>query len=470
MLKRIATLLGLVYLSATVALAQEVPAEERGQARELFARLIAFNTAKGQGQVPAMAAYLADRLRAAGFDDADLHILPFEDTASLVVRYPGDGSGGRPVLLLAHMDVVPARPADWQREPFVLEEEGGYFFGRGTQDMKADIAALVATFIRMKREGITPGRDLVLVFTGDEETEQATVRDLLANHPDLMAAEFAINGDGWSGVLDDHSGQPRLYYLQGAEKAYASFELTARNPGGHSSEPRLDNAIYDLARALLAVQALRFPVMANDWTRASLAASGEAVDGELGLALRRFAADPADGEAGERLAAEPAYVGRTRTTCVATLLRGGHAENALPQSATATINCRVFPGMTIREVGERLQAAVGETVAVRLISPEFDSVASPLRPDVLAAVSRAVHALYPEVEVVPDQPSFATDGSFLRAAGIPTYGASGLFIRPGESFAHGLDERIPVTSFYNSLVYWYTLLTTLAGQGDAPAA
>jgi acetylornithine deacetylase/succinyl-diaminopimelate desuccinylase-like protein len=467
-LKKSPVLLGLV-LAATVAFALDNPSQEREQARELFARLIAFNTARGQGQVPAMARYIAEQLRRAGFVDADLHILPFEDTASLVARYPGDGSGGRPVLLLAHMDVVPANPTDWERQPFELVEEDGYFFGRGTQDMKADIAALVSAFIRMKREGFVPDRDLVLVFTGDEETEQATVRDLLANHPELMAAEFALNGDGWSGVLDDHTGQPRLYYLQGAEKAYASFELTTRNPGGHSSEPRVDNAIYDLAKALLSVQNFHFPVMANDWTRGSLAASGKTTDGELGAAMRRFAANPEDTGAAARLEREPAYVGRTRTTCIATLIQGGHAENALPQSATATVNCRVFPGMTIREVGELLQAAVGDKVEVRLTSPEFDSVASPLRPDVVAAVSAAVHALYPDVEVVPDQPSFATDGSFLRAAGIPTYGASGLFIRPGESFAHGLDERIPVASFYNTVVYWYTLLTTLGSQGAAPA-
>lgn len=464
-MRPVAALVGLLYLAAISGAAAAQRDQQQQQARELFVRLIAFDTAAGQGQVPAMAGYLADRLRQAGFDDADLHILPFADTASLVVRYPGDGSGGRPILFLGHLDVVPANPADWQRDPFVLVEEDGYFFGRGTQDMKADITALVVTFIRLKREGFVPDRDLVLVFTGDEETEQATVRDLLSRHRHLLEADFAINGDGWSGVLDDATGQPRLYYLQGAEKAYATFELTARNPGGHSSEPRRDNAIYELAGALQALARYRFPVMSNDWTLASLAASGLVAEGDLGSALRRFAADPGDEEAADRLALEPAYVGRTRTTCVATMLSAGHAENALPQAATATVNCRVFPGMTIAQVGDLLQGAVGASVDVALISPEFDSVASPLRADVIAAVSAAVHAVYPDVPVVPDQPSFATDGSFLRAAGIPTYGASGLFVRPGESFAHGLDERIPVSSFYNGLVYWHTLLMTLAGRG-----
>jgi len=225
-------------------------AAERAEAREIYRRLIGFRTEAGQGQVPVMAAYLAGLFREAGFPEADLHVLPLGETASLVVRYRGDGSRGRPILFLAHMDVVPARREDWVRDPYTLVEEGGYFYGRGTLDIKADVTAITATFLRLKRQGFVPGRDLIIAFSGDEETEQATTRALVTEHRALIDAEFALNGDGGDGVLDEQTGQALLYYLQGAEKSYASYTIEARNPGGHSSEPRLDNAIYDLADAL----------------------------------------------------------------------------------------------------------------------------------------------------------------------------------------------------------------------------
>ena len=447
------------------ATAEPTPtAAERAEAREIYRRLVAFRTEAGQGQVPVMAAYLAGLFGEAGFPEADIHVLPLGETASLVVRYRGDGSRGRPILFLAHMDVVPARREDWARDPYTLVEEGGYFYGRGTLDIKADITAITTTFLRLKREGFVPGRDLIIAFTGDEETEQATTRALLTEHRALIDAEFALNGDGGDGVLDEQTGQALLYYLQGAEKSYASYTIEARNPGGHSSEPRLDNAIYDLADALKALQAHRFPVRWNDWTLGSLAASGAATPGELGEAMRRFAADPRDEEAADRLFREPAYVGRTRTTCVATLLAGGHAENALPQSATATVNCRIFPGVTADAVRAGLQQAVGDKVTVSQLGPALDAVASPLREDVRAAVEAAVHASYPGTPIVPDQVSYTTDGSILRAAGIPTYGVCGTFIKDSDDFSHGLDERLPVESFYNTLTHWYVLATALSSR------
>jgi acetylornithine deacetylase/succinyl-diaminopimelate desuccinylase-like protein len=363
--------------------------------------------------------------------------------------------------------VVPADPADWARDPFTLVEENGYLFGRGTQDMKADIANLVTSFMQLRAEGFVPGRDLVLVFTGDEETEQATARDLVENHRDLVDAEFALNADGWSGILDDETGAARIFYLQGAEKAYATFEISAHNPGGHSSEPRVDNAIYELAQGLTALRQYQFPVMANEWTRASLAASGAASEGELGDALRRFAANPDDAGSAEVLAGEPSFVGRTRTTCVATMLKAGHAENELPQTASATVNCRVFPGTSTASVRDVLQSVVGEGLEVNPAGPPFESVASPMRADVFAAVQQAVHSVYPGVKLVPDQASYYTDSSFFRLAGIPAYGASGLFIRPRDSFYHGLNERVPVASFDRGFTYWYQLMKAVAAPAPA---
>ena len=260
-----------LWCSAVVALAvlprlsaAAVPSDpNEAKAREIFERVIAFKTSEGFGQVPALARYLADELRAAGIPDADMNIVPLGETASLVVRYRGDGSGGKPIDVMAHMDVVTARPEDWERDPFTLIEENGYFYGRGTLDVKNGVTSLVATFLRLKKEHFKPTRDLIIVFTGDEETTQETTQDLVKNHRDLVDAEFGLNSDGGGGSLDEKTGAPRQYNLQTAEKAYADFELTTHNPGGHSSLPRADNAIYDLADVLKRVQAYAFPVMSN---------------------------------------------------------------------------------------------------------------------------------------------------------------------------------------------------------------
>ena len=453
---------GLVALSMTAAAAS--PEAAREQARELLGALIGYPTQIGNGQVPKLAAYLAGRFRAAGFPAADVHVLPLGETASLVVRYRGDGSGGRPIALLAHMDVVTAKREDWQRDPYTLIEEHGYFFGRGTADVKGEVALLAATFLRLKAEGFVPTRDLIMALSGDEETSQATTRDVVTRHRELIDAEFALNGDGGGGVLSEQSGEPLLFYVQGAEKTYASFELTTRNPGGHSSEPRPQNAIYELAAALEALQRFRFPVMWNDWTIGDFKAAGTVTPGPLGAAMARFGADPHDATAADQLATSPQHVGKTRTTCVATMLKGGHAENALPQSATATVNCRIFPGTTVVEVGRTLQQVVGSKVEIRKIGDYPMSDASPLNGEVLTAVEQTVAVTHPGTRVVPTMAAYATDGAVYRAAGIPTYGVGSLFIKDSDSFQHGLDERIPVASFYAGLVYWELLLKNLAGR------
>jgi acetylornithine deacetylase/succinyl-diaminopimelate desuccinylase-like protein len=426
------------------------------RARAIYAKLIGFETSVGKGQVPAMAAYLADEFRDAGFAESDIHVLPLGETASLVVRYPGNGTGGKPVLFMAHMDVVTAKREDWQRDPFKLIEENGFFYGRGTYDVKDGVASLATTFLRLKDENFAAQRDLVIVFSGDEETEMATIQDLVNHHRDLIDAEYALNSDGGGGTLGD-DGRPLYYSLQTAEKTYASFELTVRNPGGHSSLPRADNAIYALADAIKAVQAHRFPTQWNDTTLAYFAAAGKMTPGALGDAMRAFAANPKDEAAIEVLAATPGEVGRTRTTCVPTLLRGGHAENALPQSATVTVNCRIFPGVAVEVVKQALRDAVGKDVEIATLGAPTASDASPLREDVLAAVDAAVHAIHPGVPIVPSQESGASDGLYLRAAGIPTYGVGGMFIKDSDAFAHGLDERVPVGGFYAGLQHWLLL-------------
>lgn len=436
--------------------------------REIFEKVIAMPTSLGNNQVPVMAEYLAGEFRAGGFPAEDVTVVPFdapaEKTAVLVVRYRGDGTGGKPILLLAHMDVVTAKPSDWKRDPFKLVEENGFFYGRGTYDVKQGITQLATVFLRLKAEKFVPKRDLIIYFSGDEETSQETTVAIVRNHRALIDAEYALNADGGGGTLDDDTGKPLFFGLQTAEKTYADFTLTTRNPGGHSSAPRADNAIYELATALVKLRQFSFPVMWNDTTLASFRASGKTTPGELGAAMTKFADTPGDAAAAAVLAAHPSYVGQTRTTCVTTLLEGGHAPNALPQSATATVNCRIFPGVKVEDVRLALAGVVGENVEVKAVDTPMSSDASPLRKDVVNAVTRIVQKFYPGVPVVPQQASGATDGLVFRAAGIPTYGVDPTFIRDKDSFAHGLDERLPVKSFYDGLQMWYALIKDLSGR------
>lgn len=464
--RRLAQLLCLLFvtLASVEAHAQGPGAAERAQAREIYSRIIAMDTSVEGKRTPEMAAYLAGRFRAAGFPAADVHVIPQGETAALVVRYRGDGSRGRPILLMAHMDVVTARRSDWQRDPFTLVEESGYFFGRGASDNKAGVAILTSLFLTLRGENFRPTRDLIIAFTGDEETVGLSATSLVRDHRALIDAEFALNTDAGGGGLDEATGAPVGYFLQTAEKTFASFSLTARNPGGHSSQPRKDNAIYDVVDALSRVRAYQFPVMWNDTTRASMRATGPSVGGAIGAAMVRFAARPGDRRAAATLSASPYHVGQLRTTCIPTLLAAGHADNALPQSAVATVNCRIFPGVAISTVQTKLQDLAGARIEVKpLESTYIASDASPLRPDVLAAATAAVHANHPGVTVTPSMSAGATDGVFYRAAGIPTYGVGEIFIKDSDELAHGLDERVPVASFYNGLTHWRVLLTTLAG-------
>jgi carboxypeptidase PM20D1 len=443
----------------------------QAKALEIYRTVIGFRTAAGHGQVSAMAEYLAEEFRRGGFPAEEVHVIPFtlddgEETAGLVVRYRGDGSSGAPpVLLMAHMDVVDALPEDWERDPFTLIEEDGFFFGRGTMDDKFGVVMLTATFLRLKAEGFVPTRDLVIAFTGDEETGMVTTRALVNDHRHLTDAEFALNADAGGGTLDEE-GRPVVYFVQTAEKTYATFELTVRNPGGHSSTPRVDNAIYELAGALGKLEAHRFPVRANEATRTFFREMSTLTPGEVGQAMARFAEDPEDAWASDILWLQPEYVGITRTTCVATMLRGGHAENALPQTATATVNCRIFPGIEVEEVQETLRRVTDTPgLEIQTLGDPRASPASPLRDDVMEAVMAGVEVIRPGTPVIPYQAPYATDGLEVRSAGIPTYGTMGLFMKDDDIFAHGLNERVPVRAFFDGLEYWKAVLTRVSGRG-----
>ncbi|MBL8538129.1 MAG: M20/M25/M40 family metallo-hydrolase [Hyphomonadaceae bacterium] len=452
-----------LLLLATNSAAQMPSETERALAHALLRDTVAMDTSTGR-QTIVLAQTLAQRFLAAGFAEDDVRLLSVGDTAGLLVRYRGDGSGGRPILFLAHMDVVPALRSDWERDPFALVEENGFFFGRGALDNKAGLAQLAATFLTLRAEGFTPTRDLILWFSGDEETSGASTQALLSQHRALLGdAEFALNSDAGGGGVGAQ-GRATAYVLQTAEKTYATFTLTVRNPGGHSSVPRADNAIYELSDALARLRGFQFPVMWNDTTILAFRNAASAAVGPEAQALRRFAERPGDRAAARTLSLNPSYATLLRTTCVATMLSGGHAENALPQSASATVNCRIFPGVAVSDVQSELQAIAGPGVSIALTAPSNASDASPLRPDVMQAVTRAVHAAHPGLMITPAMSAGATDGVFFRAAGIPTYGVGAIYMRDEDDFAHGLNERVPVESYYQGLAHWRALVSELAGR------
>src|SRR5512139_2855756 len=391
-------------LAALTTTAQAQQGSDQAQARQMFEKVVTFRTSPGQGQVPPMVSYLEGLLREGGIPAGNIAKLPKGETVGMLVRIPGTDESSKPILFSAHMDVVDARPEDWKRDPYKLIEENGYFFGRGTIDNKAGVVAMMSTILSFQREGKKPRRTLVFAFIGDEETgldePDGTTRQVAA-HPWVKDAEYAINTDAGRGILAP-DGTPMIYLVQGAEKTFATFELTATNPGGHSSRPRADNAIYELAKAVTRVGDYRFPVMSNDLTRAYLGAVGQTIPGSGGEALKRFAANPDDSEAAEMIGSVPEFAGTTRTTCVTTMLNAGHAENALAQKATATVNCRIFPGVAIDEVREQLVKVVADPkIAVNVMGAPFASPVSDLRPDIERVITQSIHNRYPTVGVSP---------------------------------------------------------------------
>ena len=469
---RSAALTAVLMTTAAVTLNAQTmsPAEDMQRARSILAELVETNTTdseRGDNTVAARA--LKRRLLDAGFAEQDVQVLIPDDAptkGNLVARYRGRDSTLKPILLLAHIDVVEALPEDWSVDlnPFEFIERGGYFYGRGVTDDKDEAAIYMANLIRMRREGFVPDRDIVVALTADEEGGPRNgVQFLLAEHRDLIDAAFALN-EGGGGMERD--GRKISRNVQAGEKKFLSFYFTATNPGGHSSRPVEKNAIYDLSRALLAVQDYGFPVRLNEVTEAFFTGSAGLVDGEMGEAMRRIVADPGDGSAAATLSEDPGYNARLRTTCVATLLEGGHAQNALPQTARANVNCRLLPDDDPGDVQARLEALASPfDVEVTARGSATPSPPSPLTPEVLGPITRITEEMWPGVPVLPVMSTGATDGLYLRREGIPVYGVSGLFGDMDDRRAHGQDERVLIEHFYEGQEFLYRLVKALAGDG-----
>ncbi|HZK99269.1 MAG TPA: M20/M25/M40 family metallo-hydrolase [Caulobacteraceae bacterium] len=432
------------------------------QALDLAEKAIALRSVRGPGNMtPEVAALYKAALVAGGFADADVTITPVDDTAYLIARWPGGDPHLKPLVISGHMDVVEARPADWKRDPFTPVVENGYLFGRGSTDMKLDGTLAIASLIELKREGYQPRRDIIIEFSGDEETTMKTSAIIAEK---LSNADLVLNIDGGGGVLNEATGAPEYFTWQGAEKTYADFQLTVTNPGGHSSEPRQVNAIDELAAALLRIHDYRFKPELNELTRASFVEAARHEDPATAGAMRAFAADPADPRAIAVLAANPATVGKIGTTCVVTMIDGGHALNALPQRASANINCRIFPGHPPARIMAELARVVADP-AITFQDVTVGSVAtdaSPMRPDFVAAVTRALAGPYPGVPIFPAMSSGASDSMWFRHVGAPSYGASPVFIKQSENFSHGLNERTPIATIAPAIDYYLSLVADLS--------
>lgn len=438
------------------------------EARAILKELVEINTTDSSGSTTKAAEAMAARLKAAGFADADVQVLgPNPRKGNLVARLRGR-SPGKPIVLLAHLDVVEALKADWSPDldPFVFTERDGYFYGRGTSDDKNHAAIWIANLIRYKREGFVPARDIVVALTADEEGGDSNgVKWLLENHRGLIDADYVLN-EGGGGELKD--GKAVAHGVQAAEKKYYSVALEVRNPGGHSSLPRKDNAIYQLAAALTKLAAFEFPVELNEITRTFFARMASLETAQVAADMKAVAQSAPDAAAAARLAAgSPMYNSMMRSTCVATQLTGGHAENALPQQARAVVNCRLLPGADPRAVEQTLKQVVAdEGIVFTTLWEPVASPASPLRPDLMAAVERHTTEMWPGAIVLPFMSTGATDGLYLRNAGIPTYGVEGMFTEANDVRAHGKDERVGIKAFYDAREFLYRLVKTLGSQGS----
>ena len=452
----------LAFAVAGMAPAQNLSPQQQ-LARDIYKELIEINTVTDTGDTLKAAEAMAQRLRAAGFSADDARVLsPAPRKGNLVARLRGTGAR-KPILLMAHIDVVEARREDWTYDPFKLTEEGGYFYARGSIDDKFMAAAFVANLIRYKQENFVPDRDIIVLLETDEEIGDGRgygITWLLKNHRDLIDAEYALN-EGAGVALKD--GKPLRVGIQTSEKFSVSYRLQVKNPGGHSSVPSKDNAIYRLAEGLSRVSKLDFPVKLNETTRAFFERAAKLESGQLAADMAAVALAQPDPAALARLSERPGYNAQLRTTCVATMLSGGHAGNALPQTAEATVNCRVLPGEAADEVKNTLirvladpQIAVIATGSARLSPP------SPLNPEITGAIERLISEFFPGAPLIPVMSTGATDGLFLRNAGIPVYGHSGLAVDISENRAHGKDERVLVKSFYQGNEYLYRLVKSLA--------
>lgn len=432
---------------------------EQALARSIFKELIEINTTHTRGNTTPAAKAMAKRLLGAGFAQKDVVVTgPKETNQNLIVRLHGTGKA-KPVLFLAHLDVVEALRKDWSFDPFKLTEQDGYFYGRGTMDIKDGAAILVADFIRLKKEGYVPDRDIILALTAGEEAsaDYNGVYWLLENHRDLIDAAFCINMD--AGDPQMKNGKRISRTVQASEKAVLTFSLEVKNPGGHSSLPSKDNAIYHLADGLARLEVFDFPSQLNEVTKSYFAKMAINESGQPALDMKAVSENPLDTAAISRLSTSPYYNAMMRTTCVATMLEGGHALNALPQTAKAIVNCRVLPGTTQDEVEQTLIRVLNDKqIAVTALYPLLDNPASPLKPEIMQKIEALTANIWPGVTVLPVMEVGATDGIYLRGKGIPTYGVSGVFIDVDDVRAHGKDERIGVKDFYDGCEYEYRLI------------
>lgn len=451
-------------LAGTVVTAQSQTNTDRAAERDLLKRIVEIPTVQGRTEAfRALTALLTFEFSKIGI--TNVVVKDHDGTQTLIARWPAVTPGGRkPLLLMAHMDVVEAKPSEWQNPPFELREKDGYYLGRGTADDKGSLAGVVLALQGLKRAGFRPTRDIVVLFTGDEETFGNGARRAANEWRELIDAEYALNFDSGGGsVFAD--GRVEGFDIQVAEKTYADFRLVATNRGGHSSAPRPDNAIYALAGALKALEAHRFQPMLSDATRGYYNYVAEHDGGRYGELVKRFLADPNDRESADKLEAnDPGY---TRTRCVATMLTAGHAPNAMAQRAEATVNCRIFPGVSVDHIRQELQALAGPDVDVTVIeeSRTPETAATPLREDIVEAYRSAVGGRFKGTTIIPRQSAGATDGAFLRAVGIPVYGLNASWTIVGQpSGSHGLDERMLIEAYHGQIPIIQGMLRRLAGS------
>jgi acetylornithine deacetylase/succinyl-diaminopimelate desuccinylase-like protein len=445
----------------------------RKLARDIFQQLIEINTTDSVGSTTVAADAMAKRLLAAGFAAEDVRVLgPNDRKGNLVARYRGtDSAGLKPILIIGHLDVVEARREDWTTDPFQFVEKDGYFYGRGTQDMKVNDAVLVTTFIRFKREAYQPNRDIILALTADEEGGKSNgVEWLLKNHRDLVDAAYALNPD--AGGVTTVKGKPLNVDVEANEKLYADFEVDSSNPGGHSSLPVPDNAIYHIADALSRLEHAPFPVELNPITRTYFERRAALESGRTASDMKAILGTPPDAEAIARLSLDPRFNSLLRTTCVATRLSAGHANNALPQQAQAIVNCRILPGHSIEEIREELVRIFADPkITVKYVdnsynvsnrAPDKKAFAPVLPPpEVMQPLERVTDAMWPSAPVIPEMETGASDSVYTIAAGIPTYGVSGVALDQDDVRAHGKDERVRISSFFDGVEFYYRYLKEL---------
>jgi acetylornithine deacetylase/succinyl-diaminopimelate desuccinylase-like protein len=453
----------------------------RKLSHDIFQQLIEINSTDSVGNVTTASEAMAQRFRDAGFAEADLQILGPNDKdrkKNLVVRLHGNGKH-KPILLIGHLDVVEAHREDWTTDPFKFVEKDGFYYGRGTQDMKSGDAIMATTLIRFKKEGYIPDRDIILALTADEEGGKSNGVDwLVKNHRELIDAEFVFNHDG-GGILSDH-GKPVMMTVDATEKLYADFQLSVTNPGGHSSLPRPDNAIYALANALVRLQNFQFPFELNEVTRTYYERMAKVETSDRAADMKGILKTPPDGAAVARLSKDPIDNSTIHTTCVATRLNAGHANNALPQRAEANVNCRILPGHSAEEVRQELIKAfddpkgVDTKITVRYVD-SFGNISDsasdrkslpppPLRRDVFGPLEKITSELWPGIPVIPEMATGASDGVYTMGAGIPTYGIAGIAIDRDDIRAHGRDERLGVESYYKGVDFYYRYLKAVTSE------